>query len=147
MTGGTGGFVQDNMSRSYAAGTVRALHCQKPPNAQGKLVRVSRGRIRDVAVDLRRASPSYGRHVAVDLDARNVQLFWVPPGFAHGFATLEPDTEVTFKTTAPYSPEDEIGLAWDDPDLAIDWGVSRAEAVLSDRDRAQPPFATLASPF
>ncbi len=140
-------FVQDNLSRSRRAGTVRALHFQKPPHAQGKLVRVSRGRIRDVAVDLRKRSGSYGRHVAVELSAEALELFWVPPGFAHGFVTLEDDTEVTYKTTAYYSPEDEVGIAWNDPLLGIDWGVSDAGAVLTDRDRAQPGFAALVSPF
>lgn len=140
-------FVQDNLSRSVRAATVRALHFQKPPMAQGKLVRVSRGAIRDVAVDLRTGSPTYGRHVAVDLRADEVALFWVPPGFAHGYVTLAPNTEVTYKTTAYYSPADEVGIAWDDPDLGIDWGVTAAEAVLSDRDRAQGAFADLVSPF
>ena len=140
-------FVQDNLSRSTRAGTVRALHFQKPPMAQGKLVRVSGGAIRDVAVDLRRGSGTYGQHVAVDLVAAALELFWVPPGFAHGFVTLEPDTEVTYKTTAYYSPGDEVGIAWDDPDLAIDWGVRADQAVVAERDRAQPPFAALVSPF
>lgn len=140
-------FVQDNLSRSHRKGTVRALHFQKPPNAQGKLVRVSRGRILDVAVDLRKNSPSYGEHVAVELGAEKLELFWVPQGFAHGFVTLEPNTEVTFKTTAYYSPDDEVGIAWDDPVLGIDWGVTAGEAVLAARDRAQPGFADLVSPF
>ena len=140
-------FVQDNLSRSTRTGTVRALHFQAPPNPQGKLVRVSRGRVRDVAVDLRRGSASYGRHVAVELSAEALELFWVPPGFAHGFVTRAPDTEVTYKTTAYYSPADEVGIAWDDPDLAIDWGVTADTAVLSARDRAQPAFAALVSPF
>ena len=140
-------FVQDNLSRSRRAGTVRALHFQKPPNAQGKLVRVSQGAIRDVAVDLRVGSETYGHHLGVDLVADALELFWVPPGFAHGFVTLAPDTEVTYKTTAYYSPEDEAGIAWDDPDLAIDWGVTAENAVLADRDRVQPAFADLGAPF
>lgn len=140
-------FVQDNLSRSRHKGTVRALHFQKPPNAQGKLVRVSRGRILDVAVDLRKGSASYGDHVAVELCADPLELFWVPPGFAHGFVTLEPDTEVTYKTTAYYSPGDEVGIAWDDPVIGINWGVTADNAVLAARDRALPSFEDLDSPF
>lgn len=140
-------LVQDNLSRSARAGTVRALHFQRPPNAQGKLVRVGRGAIRDVAVDLRTDAGTYGQHLSVELRAENLELFWVPPGFAHGYVTLAPDTEVTYKTTAYYSPGDEVGIAWDDPDLGIDWGVTGADAVLADRDRARPPFAELVSPF
>lgn len=140
-------FVQDNFNRSTRAGTVRALHFQKPPNAQGKLVRVTRGLIRDVAVDVRKGSPTFGEHIIVDLAADRLELFWVPPGFAHGFVTLVPDTEVTYKTTAYYSPADEVGIAWDDHDLSIDWGISAAEAILSDRDRSLPSFAKLESPF
>lgn len=147
VLGSDTGFVQDNLSRSTHAGTVRALHFQKPPMAQGKLVRVTRGAIRDVAVDLRTGAGTYGRHVAVELKADDLELFWVPPGFAHGFVTLEPETEVTYKTTAYYSPGDEVGIAWDDPDLAIDWGIAPAAAVLSERDRVQGAFADLVSPF
>lgn len=140
-------FVQDNVSLSRQAGTVRALHFQRPPNAQGKLVQVLRGAIMDVAVDVRSGAPSYGRHVSVRLTAERPELFWVPEGFAHGFATLEPDTEVLFRTTGYYSPEDEVGIVWNDPQLAIDWGLPDGAAVLSDRDRALPPFSALRSPF
>ena len=140
-------IVQDNVNRSTRVGTVRALHLQNPPNAQGKLVRVTRGSIRDVAVDVRKGSPTYGGHVAVELRADRLELFWVPPGFAHGFVTLAPETEVSFKTTAYYSPADEVGIAWNDPELGIDWGVSEAEAILSERDRMLPLFAALRSQF
>lgn len=131
-------FVQDNLSWSPRAGTVRALHLQSPPHAQGKLVRVTQGAIRDVAVDVRPGSATYGAHVARDLSAERLEMLWVPPGFAHGFVTLVPDTEVTFKTTAYYAPQAEIGVRWDDPDLAIDWGISPDAATISDQDRALP---------
>lgn len=140
-------FVQDNQSYSTYAGTVRALHFQAPPMAQGKLVRVVKGAIRDVAVDVRRSSATYGQHVTVDLDADMDEMLWVPPGFAHGYVTRAPETEVTFKTTAYFSPTDEVGVIWNDPDLAIDWGISAAQAVMSDKDQALPPFAALSSPF
>jgi dTDP-4-dehydrorhamnose 3,5-epimerase len=143
----SGPLVQDNLSHSARSGTVRALHFQRPPNAQGKLVRVTRGAIRDVAVDLRRGSPTFGAHVMVELSERELALLWVPEGFAHGFVTTAPDTEVNYKVTAYYSPADEVGVQWDDPDLGIPWGVSAAEATLSDRDRRQTAFAALESPF
>ena len=136
------GFVQDNQSLSRPRGTVRGLHFQTPPMAQGKLVRVLRGAILDVAVDLRRSSPTRGRHVAVELTADGAQL-WVPVGFAHGFCTLVDDTEVFYKVTAPYSPAHDRGLAWDDPALGIPWPVSAAEALLSDKDRRHPRLADL----
>lgn len=140
-------FVQDNHSLSGPAGTVRGLHFQSPPFAQDKLVRVVRGRILDVAVDIRRSSPTYGRHVAVELSAGNGRQLLVPVGFAHGFCTLEPDTEVVYKVTAYYAPEHDHGLAFDDPDLAIDWPVARAAAVLSDKDRTHPRLAELPEYF
>jgi dTDP-4-dehydrorhamnose 3,5-epimerase len=136
-------FVQDNWSRSERAGTVRGLHFQRPPYAQGKLVRVLRGRIFDVAVDLRRSSPRLGHHVAVELAAGGDAMLYVPPGFAHGFCTLEPMTEVAYKVTADYVPEVDGGVAWDDPDLGITWPVSRRDAVLSDKDRRLPRFSDL----
>ncbi len=136
-------FVQDNWSRSERTGTVRGLHFQRPPHAQGKLVRVLRGRILDVAVDLRRSSPRLGHHVAVELAAGDGRMLYVPPGFAHGFCTLEPATEVAYKVTAEDAPDADAGIAWDDPDLGIDWPVSRRYAVLSDKDNRLPRFAEL----
>ncbi|HSR70780.1 MAG TPA: dTDP-4-dehydrorhamnose 3,5-epimerase, partial [Kiloniellales bacterium] len=128
-------FVQDNQSLSRAPGTLRGLHFQIPPAAQAKLVRVLRGAVFDVAVDLRRGAPTYGRHVALRLDAASGAQLFVPVGFAHGFCTLEPDTEVLYKVSDFYAPQCDKGLAWDDPELAIAWPVSPAEAVLSDKDR------------
>ena len=122
---------------------MRGLHFQRPPHAQGKLVRVLRGRILDVAVDLRRSSPRLGRHVAVELAAGDGRLLYVPAGFAHGFCTLEPMTEVAYKVSAGYAPGADGGVAWDDPDLGIDWPVSRRDAVLSDKDGRLPRFAGL----
>lgn len=140
-------FVQDNQSLSVKAGTVRGLHFQLPPVPQAKLVRVLRGRILDVAVDLRAHSPSFGRHVAVELSAENGLMLYVPVGFAHGFVTREPNTEVAYKVTAFYSPECDRGVAWDDPELGIPWEVDPAEAVLSDKDRRWPRLADLAPCF
>lgn len=142
-------FVQDNHSRSAAVGTIRGLHFQAPPRAQGKLVRVTRGAVVDVAVDIRRGSPTYGRHVRVELSEENWRQLWVPPGFAHGFCTLRPGTEVQYKVTDLYAPETEGGLAWDDPGLRIDWGIDTdaVEPTLSDRDRRWPGLADLDSPF
>ncbi|WP_046865275.1 dTDP-4-dehydrorhamnose 3,5-epimerase [Microvirga massiliensis] len=137
------GFVQDNVSLSRPVGTVRGLHFQAPPFAQDKLVRVVRGRILDVAVDLRRNSPSFGRHVAVELSGENRLQLLVPVGFAHGFCTLAPDTEVYYKVSAHYAAAHDHGLAWDDPALGIEWPVSPTEALLSDKDRAQPRLADL----
>jgi len=136
-------FVQDNWSFSERAGTVRGLHFQNPPHAQGKLVRVLRGRILDVAVDLRRSSRHLGQHVAIELVAGDGLMLYVPAGFAHGFCTLEPMTEVAYKVTADYAPEADGGIAWDDPDLGIDWPLSRGDAVLSDKDSRLPRFAEL----
>jgi dTDP-4-dehydrorhamnose 3,5-epimerase len=140
-------FVQDNQSLSVHVGTVRGLHFQTPPHAQGKLVRVLRGRILDVAVDLRRASPSYGQHVAAELSGENGLMLWVPPGFAHGFITREPETEVAYKVTALYAPDCDRSLAWNDPALGIDWGFDPAAATLSDKDRRAPLLADLGPAF
>jgi len=134
-------FVQDNHSLSRARGVVRGLHCQLAPRAQGKLVRCVRGAIWDVAVDVRRGSPGFGRHVAAVLSADNWRQLWVPPGFLHGFCTIEPDTEVVYKVTAPYDRAAERGVIWNDPDLALPWPVAAGEAVLSDKDRALPRLA------
>ena len=140
-------MVQDNHSFSAPHGTVRGLHFQLPPRAQAKLVRVLRGRILDVAVDIRLDSPSYGRHVAVELSAENGLMLYVPVGFAHGFATLEPNTEVAYKVSDTYAPDCDRGLAWDDAALGIDWGVAPEAAVLSDKDRRHPSLADLGKVF
>jgi dTDP-4-dehydrorhamnose 3,5-epimerase len=139
-------FTQDNQSLSVRAGTVRGLHYQMPPFAQAKLVQTLRGRILDVAVDLRRNSPTFGRHVALELGAGDGKQMFVPEGFAHGFMTLEPDSMVAYKVTNRYEPESERGLAWDDPDLAIAWPTS-AEVELSPRDRQWPRFKDLTDLF
>jgi dTDP-4-dehydrorhamnose 3,5-epimerase len=136
-------FVQDNHSLSVAEGVIRGLHFQIPPHAQAKLVRVARGAILDVAVDLRCGSPSFGRHVAVQLSAADWAQLYIPVGFAHGFCTLEPRTEILYKTSDYYAPSHERGISWDDPDLAIDWPVAPAEAVLSAKDARLPAFASL----
>jgi dTDP-4-dehydrorhamnose 3,5-epimerase len=140
-------FVQDNHSLSRRRGTVRGLHFQSAPFAQAKLISVVRGSILDVAVDLRRASPSFGRCVMVELSADNYKQVLVPIGFAHGFCTLEADTEVVYKVTSYYSPEHDHGLAWDDPALAIPWPVVPAEATLSAKDTRHPRLADLACTF
>jgi dTDP-4-dehydrorhamnose 3,5-epimerase len=140
-------LVQDNQSFSASPGTVRGLHFQLPLRAQSKLVRVLRGRIRDVAVDIRSGSAGYGRHVAVELSAENGLMLYIPAGFAHGFATLEPDTEVAYKVSDTYAPDCDRGLAWDDPALGIDWGIAPEAAVLSDQDRRHPRLADLGRVF
>lgn len=127
-------WVQDNHSRSHK-GVLRGLHFQNP-GPQGKLVRVTRGSVYDVAVDLRRDSPTFGGWVGVHLSGENKRLFWVPEGFAHGFLALEDDTDCLYKCTAPYLPGAEHVLAWDDPDLAIDWPVADLDVALSERDAA-----------
>lgn len=134
-------WVQDNHSLSVAPGVVRALHYQLPPMAQAKLVRVVRGRILDVAVDIRRGSPTFGRHVAYELSSENWQQMYVPMGFAHGFVTLDPNTEVVYKVSALYSPAHERGILWNDPALGIEWNLSPEAATLSDRDTKHPTLA------
>ena len=140
-------FVQDNQSTSAEAGTIRGLHFQSSPAAQHKLVRVIRGSIFDVAVDLRRSSPTYGQWVAEKLSAVDGRQLLVPVGFAHGFCTLEPDTHVLYKVTDYYAPANDHGIAWDDPDLAIDWPVLPGKAVLSDKDTRHPRFDSLPAYF
>ncbi len=134
-------FVQDNHVRSPRQGTLRGLHYQVEPSAQGKLVRVSRGAIFDVAVDVRRGSPSFGRHADAVLTTENWHQLWIPPGFAHGYCTLEDDTEVQYKVTGFYDPACDRGIAWDDPDLMIPWPVTAASALVSERDRKLPRLA------
>lgn len=140
-------FVQDNHSLSVQPGTIRGLHFQIPPSAQGKLVRVARGAIFDVAVDIRRNSPTFGRHVSAVLSAENWHQMWIPAGFAHAFCTVEPNTEVIYKVTTYYSRNDERGIAWNDSDLGIQWPVDPAKAILSDRDREFPRLAEIQSYF
>ena len=140
-------FVQDNHSFSARRGTVRGLHFQLPPHAQDKLVRVTRGSAFDVAVDLRSASPTWGRHVCVVLSAEAWNQVLIPVGFAHGFMTLEPDTEVVYKVSDHHAPDHERGLRWNDPRLGIRWPIAEGEAVLSDKDRQWPGLAEFVTPF
>jgi dTDP-4-dehydrorhamnose 3,5-epimerase len=131
-------FVQDNHARSDERGVVRGLHLQIGPNAQGKLVRVVRGAIWDVAVDARPGSPTYGKHAGAVLSAENWQQLWVPAGLLHGYCTLEPDTEVIYKVTAPWDRDAERGIIWNDPELAVPWPIAPGEALLSDKDKLLP---------
>lgn len=141
-------WVLDGLSRQTRKGTVRALHFQTPPRAQAKLVRVSRGRALDVAVDLRQGSPSFGRHVAIDLNEHEWKLLYIPTGFAHGFCALKDGTELTYKLSAPYSPDcNHLGLLWNDPDLGIGWPVDEASAILAERDKTFPRLKDLPPVF
>lgn len=140
-------FVQDNHAFSTQAGVVRGLHYQIPPMAQGKLVRVPKGAILDIAVDIRQSSPTFGKHVRAVVSAENWRQIWVPPGFAHGYVTLEPNTEVIYKVTNYYSPTHERGIRWDDPALGIDWGIDTTAAVLSSRDTGHPTINDAADLF
>ncbi|MEM9201457.1 MAG: dTDP-4-dehydrorhamnose 3,5-epimerase [Actinomycetota bacterium] len=134
-------FVQDNESYSARRGTVRGLHLQTEPHAQGKLVRVLRGAVHDVAIDIRPASPTFRQHTSIQLAEGDRRAFWIPAGFAHGFCTLADDTVVTYKVTDFYAPETERSIRFDDPDLAIGWPVESGDAVLSDKDAAAQSFA------
>jgi len=139
-------FVQDNQSLSQK-GTLRGLHAQAGEHAQGKLVRVIKGRVIDVAVDIRKASETYGQHVAIELSEENHLMFWVPPGFLHGFVTLEDDTIFTYKVTSLYNKNSEFGVVWNDPELNIDWGIAAEDIILSEKDQVLPLFKDLDSPF
>ena len=141
-------FVQDNQSISQK-GTLRGLHAQKAPFAQGKLVRVIQGSVLDVAVDARKESPTYGQHFSIELSGENHKQLWVPPGFLHGFLTLEDDTIFTYKVTNYYDKESELGVIWDDPTLNINWNTTLepSELLLSEKDLILPAFADFSSPF
>lgn len=140
-------FAQDNLSLSATVGTVRGLHFQTPPHAQAKLVSVLHGAALDVAVDIRAGSPTFGRHVGVTLSAEDGRQMLIPVGFAHGFCTLRPDTLFAYKVTGYYAPDHDKGVLWNDPALAIDWPVTAAAAVVSDKDAAQPTLAELPDYF
>ncbi len=142
--GVTHGWTQENQVRTALRGVVRGLHFQAPPHAQAKLVRVLRGAVFDVAVDLRRASATYGRHVATELSAESGAQVYIPAGFAHGYQTLTDDCEILYKTSAEYAPHSEGGLRWSDPALAIAWPLA---AACSARDAHWPDFSAFASPF
>ncbi len=137
-------FLQDNFSSSKKW-VVRGLHYQAPPFAQGKLVSVLRGRVMDVAVDIRTGSPTYGKFVSVELSAENHKQFWIPAGFAHGFVSLEDDTLFAYKCTAPYSKEHDRGIRYDDPAIGIEWGVS--EPIVSEKDQLHPSLSEIAQEF
>ena len=139
--GVTADFVQENHVYSAERGVLRGLHFQIPPRAQGKLVRCIRGTILDVGVDIRKESPTYGCHVALELSAANWRQLWLPPGFAHGYITLEPDCEVIYKVTDYWVPDYERGIAWDDPSLGIDWRCSPTSIITADKDRSHPRLA------
>lgn len=147
-TGVDAKFVQTNLSTS-SSGVIRGLHFQSPPHAQGKLVRVARGRILDVAVDIRKGSPTFGEHHAVELDLRSGRQLWVPPGFAHGFLALEDDTVIEYACTAFYAPASEGAVRWNDSAIGIDWSshLKGATPTLSAKDEVAPLLADLDSPF
>ena len=140
-------FVQDNHSYSRSIGTLRGIHFQAPPHAQAKLVRCTRGRIIDYAVDLRAGSPTYGQHVGAELSADNGDQLYIPVGFGHAFVTLEPDTEVIYKVSDIYAPDVDGGIRWDCPTIAIDWPLPSTGPVLSDKDTRLPVLSEWVSPF
>ncbi len=140
-------FLQDNHSLSRDVGVLRGLHFQTPPFAQGKLVRVSAGKVLDIIVDIRRGSPTYGQHIAVELSQANWKQLWVPAGFAHAFITLEPDTEFLYKVTNPYAPNNDAGIRFDDPELAIEWPMPVADIILSPKDTQLPNLKNIDNPF
>jgi len=139
-------FVQDNQSNSKRAGTLRGLHFQLPPAAQAKLVSVMRGRIVDVAVDIRRGSPTFGRHVSIELSAQSGRQVYIPVGFAHGYLTLEDDVVVMYKVSDYYAPAHDRGICWNDPEIAIPWPFKEADIIISDKDRRLPLLKEFASP-
>ncbi|ALE17875.1 dTDP-4-dehydrorhamnose 3,5-epimerase [Altererythrobacter epoxidivorans] len=139
-------WVQDNHSMSSAVGTLRGLHYQKPPNAQAKLVRCTRGKIWDVAVDYRPQSPTYLKYFGIELDPQSGTQLFIPSGFLHGFVTLEPNSELQYKCSAPYAPESDGAIRWNDPDIGIDWPLE-GDPVLSAKDEAAPLTSDVASPF
>lgn len=139
-------FLQDNQSLSQK-GALRGLHGQADPFAQGKLVRVIQGRVLDIAVDIRQSSPTYGQYVSIELSGENQLMFWVAPGFLHGFVTLEDNTIFTYKVTNLYDKASEIGVLWNDPELNIDWGIDQKEIILSEKDTLLPLFKDFTSPF
>ncbi|SRR5579871_2509058 len=140
-------FVQENHVFSANRGVLRGMHFQTPPHAQGKLVRCIAGAILDVAVDIRLGSPTFGRYVAVELSASNFQQLWVPPGFAHGYLTLDANCEVLYKVTDYWAPSCEKGLAWNDSSVAINWGMPEHELTLADKDRCNPSLGELEPVF
>ena len=145
--GVTAEFVQDNHVFSAERGVLRGLHFQTPPHAQGKLVRCARGSILDVCVDIRAGSPTFGQHVAIELSADNWKQVWVPPGFAHGYVTLQADCQVIYMVTDYWAPDCERAIAWNDPTLGIDWRVSPANLTLAEKDKRNPPLSELAPVF
>lgn len=139
-------FVQDNQSYSHK-NALRGLHAQAAPYAQGKLVRVIQGKVLDVAVDIRKSSATYGQHFTIELSGENNKMFYIPPGFLHGFSTLEDKTIFSYKCTNLYNKEAEIGVVWNDKDLGIDWGINIDDALVSPKDAILPTFASIDSPF
>ncbi|MFC3199795.1 dTDP-4-dehydrorhamnose 3,5-epimerase [Parapedobacter deserti] len=142
----TAAFVQDNLSCSHR-GVLRGMHAQAGENAQGKLVRVLRGSVWDVAVDIRKHSSTYGQCFSVTLNEQNAHSLWIPPGFLHGFVALENDTLFAYKVTGYYDKDSEVGVRWDDPELAIDWPLPKEELIISEKDRQLPLLKEITSPF